>query len=57
MSDNLPTLPPDLSPEERARLHRAARQVYRAGELPEEARAALESAVYPSEKELAELGL
>lgn len=41
-----------LSPDDYARLRRAARQVYRAGELPAEARAALDDDSYPSEEDL-----
>ena len=40
-----------------ARMRQASRQVYRAGELPAEARAALDLAAYPSEDDLAALGL
>lgn len=53
----LPTLPSDLSFEEYAKLRRAARQVYRAGDLPEDARTAIDAAVYPSDAELKALGL
>jgi hypothetical protein len=38
-------------------MHRAARQAYRAGELPADSRAALDTAEYPTESELKTLGL
>ena len=46
-----------LSADDYARLRLGSRQAYRAGELPEDARAALDEAVYPSDDELKSLGL
>jgi hypothetical protein len=40
-----------------ARMRQASRQVYRAGELPADAREALDAAAYPSEDDLVALGL
>ncbi len=40
-----------------ARMRQASREVYRAGELPAEARAALDAATYPPEDDLVALGL
>jgi hypothetical protein len=40
-----------------ARMRQASRQAHRAGELPAEARAALDAATYPSEDDLSALGL
>lgn len=55
MSDEFPSLPEDLSAEDRAKLHRAARQAYRIETLPPEAVAAIEAARYPTDEELAKL--
>ena len=46
-----------ISADDYERMHRAARQAYRAGELPADAREALDAAAYPTEAELKALGL